>query len=40
LIQYLGRHEIFKVLVIGVDRDWMLSSFKKMTPLLERVDNG
>ncbi len=40
LIQYLGRHEVLKVLVIGVDRDRMLSSFKKMTPLLERVDNG
>jgi hypothetical protein len=39
-IQYLGGHKVLKVLVIGVDRDRMLSSFEKMTPLLERVDNG
>jgi hypothetical protein len=35
-----SRREILEVLVVGVDCDWMDNSFKKMSSLLERVDNG
>jgi hypothetical protein len=39
-IQYLSKHEILEIIVVGVDCNWMNSSFKKMTLLLERVVNG
>ena len=39
-IQYLSKHEILEILVVGVDYNWMNSSFKKMSPFLEIVNIG
>ena len=39
-IQYSNEHEILKVLIVGIDCNWTDNSFKKLSPLLERVDNG
>jgi hypothetical protein len=39
-IQYPSRHEILEVVVVSVNYDWMDRSFKKISALLEIIDNG
>ena len=39
-IEFLSRHEVLQVLVVRPDFYWVLSSFQKVPPLFQRVDDS